>query len=95
MLLQTATYDYQLDNKTENIPKRSPTTGAKFSIVKSTDGSATMKWNRSSNKRKPFFSQLILEFVCNKVLPLLSDSSQVKGFTDHNRLEMSVNPNMN
>ena len=43
MLLQTATYDYQLDNETESIPKRSPTTGAKFSIMKSTDGSGTMK----------------------------------------------------
>eukprot|EP00957_Ditylum_brightwellii_P117837 8989427-Ditylum_brightwellii.AAC.1 len=41
-------------------------------------GTDNMKWLRSSNKNKPFFSAVTLDFVCQSVLPLLKDPSHVQ-----------------
>ena len=33
----------------------------------------TMKWKSSSNKNKPFFTNDVLQFCCDKILPLQHD----------------------
>eukprot|EP00536_Pseudo-nitzschia_multiseries_P014738 jgi/Psemu1/40002/gm1.40002_g len=54
---------------------------------------STMRWVRSSKKTKPYLSPIVLTFVCHKVLLLLQDSSSVKRFTEHNRLDPCTQQN--
>ena len=49
------------------------------------NGLPTMKWKSSSNKNKPLFINDVLQFCCDKILPLQHAMRFVRGFTEHNR----------
>ena len=46
-----------------------------------------MKWKSSFNKNKTFFPPDILQFCCDKILPLQHEKNFVRGFTEHNRVD--------
>ena len=53
----------------------------------------TMKWKSSTNKNKPFFTNDVLKFCCDKILPLQYDKRFVRGFTEHNRADDATGTN--
>ena len=59
--------------------------GAKYKIGISDDNRAYMQWERPEFRGRPGPPQEVMNFVCHHVLPIMSDYSQVKCFTEHNR----------
>jgi len=63
--------------------------GSLFWIRYDPNGIPTMIYDKKSNQGNCLHPHLILEFCCNKVLPLLRDQSKgILGFTEHNRKDM-------
>ena len=52
-----------------------------------------MKWKSASNKNKSFFTKDVLQFCCDKILPLQYDKRFVRGFTEHNREDEGTGTN--
>ena len=52
-----------------------------------------MKYDRKRNHSKPYLPNQVLDFCCNKVIPMLINKSRVRGFTEHNRYDESTNTN--
>ena len=90
--LLRATTHYQMNNNgsPSHNDIRPKVAGAMFNITKDAQGQATMEWKGTQNKSKPFFPQDVLQFCCDKVLPILTDTSQITGFTEHNRHDRST-----
>ena len=76
-LIDRAVGEYSLDSATVVKRERKSMSGSKFHIY-----DTGMKWERGW---KPYFPIDVLQFCRRQVLPILSDSSQVYGCTEHKR----------
>ena len=92
MLISTATQYYNLkESEADPVQYYPEEAGSQFKVMKDEQGEPTMEWQRAKNKTKPFFSSVILDFVCNVVLPLVTNQSFIAGFTEHNRFDDGCN----
>ena len=82
-LLDRALAEYSLKSPLRQRTKH-VISGSTFSISVRNHKSY-MKWNKKANQNKPVYPSAVLDFVCEKVLPILSNKENVKGFTEHRR----------
>eukprot|EP00536_Pseudo-nitzschia_multiseries_P007859 jgi/Psemu1/18944/gm1.18944_g len=65
MMLTHATYYYNLNPPDPPLIEHPDAAGSHFEILKTVNGQSSMRCLHSTNKTKPFFSSVILDFVCD------------------------------
>ena len=60
--------------------------GSKFIIYRNDSGDPAMSWSKLENKDKPHHPQIILKFCCDELLTSTSSLTEIRGFTEHNRI---------
>eukprot|EP00536_Pseudo-nitzschia_multiseries_P017257 jgi/Psemu1/50051/gm1.50051_g len=93
MMLSHATYHYNLNLPDPPSIERPDGGGSHFQIMRTNNGESTMKWLCSTNKTKPFFPSIILDFVCDSVLPLLENPLHICGVTELNCYDVACDSN--
>ena len=74
--------------------KKGPAVGStRYIIFRDAMSVPTMKYIRRRNQSNPCLPNLVLEFCCDKVLPMLINKKSVKCFTEHNRFDDNTNTN--
>ena len=66
---------------------RNKYSGAKFKIMKDSNGLPTMTWIHSRNKQNTSFPPQVLRYCCENVLSIQKYKSHIDGFTEHNRYD--------
>jgi len=93
-MLQRFTNEYNLQLPRTPTRKRGPAIGGtSYVVFRNTLSESTMKYDRKRNHSKPYLPNQVLDFCCDKVIPMLINKSRVKGFTEHNRYDESTNTN--
>ena len=93
-MLQRFTNEYSLELPRTPTRKRGPAIGGTTYVVfRNSLSESTMKYDRKRNNSKPYLPNKVLDFCCDKVIPMLKNKARVRGFTEHNRYDESTNTN--
>ena len=89
-LIHTATNYYGLSHtNSDQIKKQHRVGGTQFQIFKDDNGSPSMSYTRKYNHSKPLIPDLVLQFCCNEVFPLLlpTPNPGIDACTEHKRYD--------